>query len=115
MEDGYLARKILTIEFSLVNLFDEFHPYSVIFSNVVERLVRRRVVHEAALALDSKREWVVLREELFLPQSGRSRFRKVPEATQLRDSRSIPTIHSLTQLGLSGKRNRNACVGTVLA
>lgn len=39
---------------TLVSLFDEFHPYPMIFSNAVERLVRRLIVHESALGLDRK-------------------------------------------------------------
>lgn len=52
--DGYLAREILTTGLALVNVFDEFHPYQLVFSNAVERLVGRLVVHDAALALDRK-------------------------------------------------------------
>lgn len=52
---GCLAKEILTTGLALVNLFDEYYPYPLVFSNSIEPLVRRLVVHAAALALDRKK------------------------------------------------------------
>lgn len=52
--DGYMAREILCTGHTLAALFDECHPYPTVFLSAVERLVRRMLVHEAAVALDKK-------------------------------------------------------------
>lgn len=52
--EGYLALEIMCTGLMLVSLFDELHPYPIVFSNAVEWLVRRPVVHEKALAFVRK-------------------------------------------------------------
>lgn len=52
--ERYLARKIISTVLTLASIFNECHPYPTIFLNIVERLVRRVLVHEGALALDKK-------------------------------------------------------------
>lgn len=52
--DGYMAREIMTMGLTLAALLDELYHYPMIFSNGVERLVRRLVVHEKALDLGKK-------------------------------------------------------------
>lgn len=49
-----MACEIMTTGLALAALFDEFHPYPLIFSTAVDRLVRRLVVHEKALEKDRK-------------------------------------------------------------
>lgn len=60
--DGHLAREILSMGLGLASIFDECHPFPTVFLNVLERLFRRLLVHEDALALD-KKEWSAFYEK----------------------------------------------------
>lgn len=50
--DGYLAREIVTAGLTLASLLNEFHPAQIIYSNAMERLVRRLWVLEKSLGMD---------------------------------------------------------------
>lgn len=47
--DGHLARQILVVGLVLTSLLDEFHPEQILYSTVVERLVRQLLVLEMAV------------------------------------------------------------------
>lgn len=50
--DGYLAREIVSSGLTLPSLLNEFHQAQMIYSNTVERLVRRLWVIEKSLSIN---------------------------------------------------------------
>lgn len=50
--EGHLARQILFAGLALSSLLDEFHPVQILYSNVVEPLVRQILVYERAVGLE---------------------------------------------------------------
>ena len=53
-QEGQLAREILTMGLILAIIMGEFHPLNLQQSVAAERIVRRLVIYEKAMAVDKK-------------------------------------------------------------
>lgn len=84
--DGYLGRKLISVCLTLASVLDEFHPYPMIFSNGLERLVVQLFIHEKVLQLKKRSAGCTTRR--ISPSLG------CPEWLQASLSNSLPMIVS---------------------